>query len=193
MSSLVSAALTKASIEAHRYGLRLRQPAATDEADLARKLATAENFLFVCHGNICRSPLAERYMAASLDGDLTNDLSVASAGVETRAGRQSPETAISVAAEYGVDLDDHRSQPLTPELIEWSDVLFIKDVSNYRLLRRNYDEWEEKTYFLGTVTDGGSFEILDPYGRDRDGFRYLYGEVVKAVDDLNALLVEQRE
>ncbi|MDQ3870683.1 MAG: hypothetical protein M3301_03585, partial [Chloroflexota bacterium] len=69
---------------------------------------------FVCLGNICRSPFAERLAAERLpDGRRT-----ASAGYFPEEGRPSPGQAVTVAARLGVDLTRHRSRVLSAELVE---------------------------------------------------------------------------
>lgn len=80
--------------------------------------------LFVCTGNTCRSPLAEvlaRKHAAErgLDGRVT----ILSAGTGAGEGWPASEGSATVASSHGLDLSDHRSSVLTPELAERVDLV----------------------------------------------------------------------
>ncbi|MGH2736130.1 MAG: low molecular weight protein arginine phosphatase [Actinomycetota bacterium] len=79
--------------------------------------------LFVCTGNLCRSPMAEALLRAELERRGCEGIEVASAG--TWAGSGSPATpdAVAVLRPANVDLSDHRSRPLRVEDLEESDLV----------------------------------------------------------------------
>jgi len=81
--------------------------------------------LFVCTGNTCRSPMAEAIARAALrEMGADGRVSVSSAGVSAGVGfPASPEVAPALRA-IGVEPAEHRSHPLTPELIAEADVVF---------------------------------------------------------------------
>jgi protein-tyrosine phosphatase len=66
--------------------------------------------LFVCEGNLCRSPMAE-YLARRTVGTVT------SAGTHAIDGREIHPKALAALAELGIDASDFRSRKLTPELV----------------------------------------------------------------------------
>lgn len=72
------------------------------------------NVLVVCHGNICRSPLAAALLRARLPSDTWQ---VVSAGTHAVLGRPASARTSAIGAEYGFELSPHRSQPLDAELI----------------------------------------------------------------------------
>lgn len=179
---------TKLSLETHRLRFRLRDsPDPLDRDALVASLPDDPSVLLLCTGNICRSPLAERYLDERVDDDVT----VSSAGIRTEDGRRSPTTAIDVAAEFGVDLTDHRSTALTSDQLQAADAVFVMDVVNYHHLRRRFGDTGGKTYFLGALDDPDEFEIFDPYGSGAERFRSLYGSVAAATDELAAALEER--
>jgi protein-tyrosine-phosphatase len=67
--------------------------------------------LFVCAGNICRSPFAEG-LARRLAAERGLDVEFASAGEIALDGDRCPPDAVAVAKEYGVDLSSHRARHL---------------------------------------------------------------------------------
>lgn len=74
----------------------------------------ADRIVFMCTGNICRSPLAE-VLAAHKFGGL--GWSFCSAGLEALAGLPASRSSVAYAAQLGLSLADHRSQPVTPALL----------------------------------------------------------------------------
>ena len=84
------------------------------------------NVLFVCHGNVCRSPYAALAFKALLAPTIGRMIRVDSAGL-AGPGLLSPATAIAAAAARGVDLSTHRSKPLTPDRATGMDVVVVMD------------------------------------------------------------------
>jgi protein-tyrosine-phosphatase len=70
--------------------------------------------LFVCAGNICRSPFAEG-LARRLAAERGLDVEFASAGEIALDGDRCPPDAVAVAMEYGVDLSSHRARRFTTD------------------------------------------------------------------------------
>lgn len=81
------------------------------------------NIVMVCTGNICRSPMAEVMLRDALQRCGADDVEVVSAG--TWAGMGSPATAeaVEVMGKRDIDLSEHRSQPVTAELLEGADLI----------------------------------------------------------------------
>jgi protein-tyrosine-phosphatase len=81
--------------------------------------------LFVCAGNICRSPFAEG-LARRLAAERGLDVEFASAGEIALDGDRCPPDAIAAAKEFGVDLSSHRARRLTTD--EADEVVPLFDV-----------------------------------------------------------------
>src|SRR4029079_18865235 len=82
-----------------------------------------KRILFVCIGNICRSPTAEYLMRARLPADIE----VASAGLGALVGHPMDATAARVLLEHGVDGSAHRGQQVTAELLRKSDLILAME------------------------------------------------------------------
>lgn len=92
-------------------------------ASARRRVARARprRVLVICLGNICRSPYAAGVLERSLPGH-----EVRSAGF-LESNRPAPRHAVSVAAERGVNLARHASVRITPEGLDWADLVIAMD------------------------------------------------------------------
>ena len=128
----------------------------------------AKNLLFVCTGNICRSPLAE-VIARAYAEERGREVEVASASVLGLDGPPAHKHSIKVASEIGLQLQHHRAQPVTAELVAWADYILGMEIQHAAKLRGGFPEADEKIMLLGTF--GGVHEIVDPLGKWRPRFR----------------------
>ncbi len=166
------------------YATRLRR---RDRAALRAALRQAGGgdftVVFVCHGNICRSPFA----AAALERRIASGrpkLRVASAGMLPRNGAVSPPEAVDAAQEAGVNLAAHRSLHLSRELAESANLLVIFDGKNLDWLRNRYPGLATPIVRLGSFGANEGWDIPDPDGRDAGFFRDTYARIEAAVDGL---------
>ena len=83
--------------------------------------AEQKKLLFICSGNTCRSPMAEYLMRAQLAGD--NGWLVGSAGTSATVGQSVAGRARQALAECKIEMDGHKSRPLTSELARDSTVI----------------------------------------------------------------------
>jgi protein-tyrosine phosphatase len=82
------------------------------------------NVLIVCTANIARSPLAAAVLEAHAQvRGLEDHVVITSAGVRAREGDPAAAPSVAIARRWGLDLDDHRSRPVTDELVEHSDLV----------------------------------------------------------------------
>jgi len=118
-----------------------------------------KTILFICTGNICRSPMAEGLFRRAIDG--RGDFRVLSAGIG--AGNDQPPTphAVSAMRELGIDISGHRSRMLTAELAEQADYIFGMTHSHVDTIALLYPEAEEKTFLLREFD-----ETLEPFEKD---------------------------
>src|SRR5438445_13324012 len=90
-----------------------------------RGRARPSTLLVVCHGNICRSPMA----AALLDRELRPlGIDVQSAGF-IGFNRPAPAEAVDAAKRHAVNLSDHRSRPVTADVVRTADLIVVMDAS----------------------------------------------------------------
>jgi len=169
-------------------------PATSRERAVAT-LTGADQVLFLCWGNVCRSPMAARYCESRLADRGVEGVTVASAGLGEREGRPSPPDAVATAADYGVDLRDHRSRRLTSDLVAESDAVFVMDFNDFHDVRSRHPDVLDATFFLRTFAgDGRAADddptIPDPHGDGPDAFERSYATVASAVDEVVGVLDE---
>ena len=139
-----------------------------------RAIASAGSILFVCHGNICRSPFAE-IIAQQL-----TTLPVNSAGTHPLGGRSCPSEAIQAATSQGVKLCDHRSRTLDNSMIDAADIIFVFDVRNERDILAKFPYARSKVYQIACLDDG-KYDVADPYGDGIAAFENCYKRLAKLV------------
>lgn len=151
-------------------------------ASARRRLGTrdAEHIVFVCLGNVCRSPYAARVAAGRA---VREDLTIDSAGF-IGPDRPPPDTALRIARRRGLDHADHRSKLLTRELAENADALVIFDRYNVARLRTSFPEHADRMFWLGDFDPwwSGKRAIIDPWGKDDAAFDETFARIERCVD-----------
>lgn len=130
------------------------------------------NILFICTGNTCRSPMAERY----LDSLNLPNVTAESRGLSAEGGSVS-QNAVKVMGELGIDLSHDVSVQLTAKDLIWADKILYMSPSHLTVLSLYAPK--EKLFMLG----GG---ISDPYGGDTETYRKCRDEIILAIDRLAA-------
>lgn len=147
--------------------------------------------LFVCLGNICRSPMAEGLLrhAAEQQG-LNGQLSVDSAGTGNwHTGEPPDQRAIAVAARYGVDISAQRARQLTRDDFRTFDLILGMDHSNVQNVTRMaaFDSTATIDLFLGHAT-GELRDVADPYYGTEADFEVAYRDIQAGTAALATLL-----
>ncbi len=147
--------------------------------------AGPRSILFVCTGNTCRSPLAEalckHHLAAKL-GCRVEELPergfiVQSAGLAAAFGQPAAHEAITVAQELGADLSQHRSQPITEQLILEATNIFVMTRSHLLLL---IDYFPDRGSTMRTLSPSG-LDLDDPIGCDLPVYRNCAQTILQAL------------
>lgn len=148
------------------------------------KLPPRNSVLFVCHGNICRSP----YGAARARRLLPTTITVDSAGF-IGPDRPSPAEAVAVAAERGIDLAPHRSQLIAAEHLRTFDVIFVMSQEQRHRLISSQQALASRVVLLGDLDPEPITRrtVLDPVEQPAEIFRLCYDRIDRCVGVLAAL------
>lgn len=143
-----------------------------------------ETVLFLCYGNICRSPFCEHYWR-----HLGCAIRVNSAGFITTEGRPTPPGYQRIASTFGVDLSGHGSRWVSRDLVNWGDLIVVMDKKNFKDLESLYPDSLERTVLLGNYAQPEVDEIADPFFLDSEPARAVYAQMAGAVERLQDRLV----
>ncbi len=150
--------------------------------------------LFVCKGNICRSPFAE-YLAREIAqaSGAGGWIRFGSAGLHAGRPLPSPANAVEAARAFGIRLDGHRSKGVTPELMESYDMVLAMEPWQLQTLREGYPQFMDKVFLLSLFGGPGGlrgsydiYNIRDPYGGSVDTFHACFSRIETCLKGLFA-------
>ena len=118
-----------------------------------------KTFLFICTGNICRSPMAEALFRHATHG--RTDYRAISAGLGAVDGQLPSVYSVQAMKEIGVDITKQRSRMLTAEMVKQADFILGMTHSHVDTVALLYPQAAEKTFLLREFDD-----TLDPYEKD---------------------------
>jgi protein-tyrosine phosphatase len=150
------------------------------------------NILFVCIGNICRSPFAHAFFKKLVNQKRFQGLRAESAGLFALHGNSATYLAQRVAEEFGVDLAEHRAKSVSKELVAWSSMILVMEKSHEDTLLIDFPEAKGKTQLIRHFARFGSKRrgIADPYGLEYDAYRFCFVDIEDAVSGLIDFLSE---
>ncbi len=142
--------------------------------------------LFVCMGNICRSPLAQGVLENVLRReDLEDEVFVDSAGTGAwHVGSPPDERAQRSAGLRGLDLSSQRARRISPDDCDTFDYVLTMDEDNYRMVSALCQGNAVVRPFLEFATDSPEREVPDPYYGGPDGFEHVLDLVEEASEGL---------
>ena len=159
-------------------------------AALAR-LATLRptSVLVLCNGNIFRSPFAAALLSREVGRGDSGDAAVESAGL-LGPGRPSPRDAVLAARRHGVDLQDHRSQLVTADLVRAADLIVVMEPEQRRIVCQRFGRAPGDVLLLGDLDPAPitSRAIEDPWEQGVAVCEVVYDRIERCVTELAAAL-----
>jgi len=141
--------------------------------------------VFICTGNTCRSPLAEVMCRQLIAERGISGVEVRSAGIAAYAGDLPSPLAVAVATEMGIDLSQHRSQRVTPEVLQDCEFLVTMTRAHQVMLEMALPA----EYPRPELLCGDEGDLDDPIGMELD----VYHECARTIRrHLERLLTEWR-
>ncbi|MDX8531873.1 low molecular weight protein-tyrosine-phosphatase [Mesorhizobium sp. VK25A] len=141
--------------------------------------------LFVCLGNICRSPLAEGVFRVVLAGQ-GKDFLIDSAGIGGwHTGQEPDRRSIAVAAKHGVDISGQRARKVLPEDFSRFDLILGMDRANVRDLKALAPAAaRDRVHLYLDFATGKAVDVPDPYYDGAEAFASVYRMIREASEAL---------
>jgi protein-tyrosine-phosphatase/predicted ATP-grasp superfamily ATP-dependent carboligase len=162
---------------------------ALQKKSLHNKIKSTKSVLFICRGNVCRSPFAEYFLKAQP----TPLVSIESAGFFQEQGRIPPQEALTVALEFGIDLSKHWSKIINEEVISSADLIFVFDDDNYIRFTQLFKQAKNKVFFVGGLLGEKPLFINDPWGKDESSYRNTYRRITAALSHFTVLMAQAQK
>ena len=143
------------------------------------------NFLFVCTGNTCRSPMAEQIFNEQAKGFPAHALS---AGLDAKPGSPMNPQASEAMAALGHNSTAHSSTLISVEAVEEADVILTFTQGQKIELGERFPAVIEKVFTISEYANRGSgisVDVSDPYGRSAE----VYKETAETINALVELIV----
>ena len=149
-----------------------------------------KKIVFVCTGNTCRSPMAELLLKCRLDELGLKGYTVNSAGIRAKRGDVINPKSAQVLEENGIEAEGFTSTKLTDKIVRESFAIvcmtesqkdFLTDMRWNAFKKAGEEAQENNVRSFYEIT---GYEVIDPYGKDIDCYRYVYGLLSAGIDRL---------
>lgn len=151
-----------------------------NQEQAAGYLMNSSDVLFLCHGNINRSPFAEEYFKSHCN----EYNSVDSAGFYPVDGRTPPDIAVRIAKENHIDISNHQSKSISSINVRDYDVIFMMDSMNYYHYTKNINHTTDRVFFLSSFIDNYTYDIPDPNSGSERTYRRVFRTITNSIDKL---------
>jgi len=163
---------------------------------MVEKQKSPVRLLFVCMGNICRSPLAEGvFRAAAEERGVAEMFEIDSAGTGSwHVGHKPDRRMQETALKHGVSLAGQSARQFQRMDLEQFDHIFVMDRDNLHdvLALDDDDRYSHKVHLFREVDpEPGDYQVPDPYYGTGDGFSRVFNIVDRTASELLDRLLEQ--
>lgn len=145
-----------------------------------------KNILFVCLGNLCRSPMAEYLLRDHLEKSGNSTIKITSCGFLDQTGTPVPKEIYGLMNEAGIDISGHQSSPITWTRVRESDLIIVMEIKQKEELTHQYLEDAHRIFLLSQFDKQNPEErnITDPMGKPPSLYRICFNEIKFFVEGL---------
>ncbi|MBE7086393.1 MAG: hypothetical protein E7366_04500 [Clostridiales bacterium] len=158
--------------------------------------------IFVCTGNTCRSPMAELLLKKALIDRNLKGIDVASAGIQAKRGDTINPKSKFVLEENGFICEEFKSRKLTDKMLKDAYAIvcmtekhreYLLDARWNAMRKAGEEDFENTVYSFCEIT---GYDVMDPYGKDVDCYRYVFrlleGGMSALIDKLGIPAIAQK-
>ncbi|MCK9575244.1 MAG: low molecular weight protein arginine phosphatase [Clostridia bacterium] len=136
-----------------------------------------KSVLFVCTGNTCRSPMAERILKQRLHEKNINNIKVSSAGLYATPGQPMNEYAIKILKQHKIRTYAHKSKQLTTSIINGHNLVITMTEGHKNALLGYKNVVTLAEYIKG-------IDVADPYGQNIEAYKKVCEYLLYAMDEI---------
>ncbi len=148
-----------------------------------------KTLLFVCTGNVCRSPMAEVLFNDALSPD--SPWTAESAGLMATSGQRASREAVKAVRELNIPLGTHRSRPVTREIIDGAFCIVVMTSAHASLFGTLFPDARDRVHLLRSFDPDTTIKDVDDpigmslsvYKRTRDTIRAAMPGLLQYLDD----------
>ena len=146
----------------------------------------ASSVLFICTGNICRSPMAAALLKHRRDEQ--GEFIVRSAGIRALDGQPAHPLAKDEMSRRGIDLTGHRARTITPNLLAKFDLILVMESEHREWIEERMVSVRGRVHLLGHWR---GLEIADPLNGGRHAFELAAETMAQCLSDWSFYLQEE--
>lgn len=148
------------------------------------------DILFVCTGNTCRSPMAEAITKKLWQAPGKEKIKIHSAGTVALPGFKAAPLTIRTLKERGININSHRSTPLTTKMAEEADLVLVMEQKHKKQVLYLSPSAEGKVFLLKHFALGIEEDIDDPIGGSQQNYQECVQEIEESLRGLICKLSE---
>lgn len=141
-----------------------------------------EIILFVCTGNLCRSPMAEALMNRRLAQAGREEVVARSAGTWAAEGALPAANTVEVMAERGLNLENHRAHNVVEADMAAAPLVLGMTRDHVEALRLDFPAHAGKIHLFSEMA-GRRFDVPDPYGSSLAVYRQVADVITSVLDE----------
>ena len=150
-----------------------------------------KSIMFICTGNICRSPMAHAYTQKKLyDLNKENEYIISSCGTNAIHGQSATDNAIEAMKKYDIDLTRHRATSIEDSDILNYGLILVLTNSHKREVLQSYPSLSKNIFTLREYVNNEEKykDIDDPWGLDINVYNATAKDIVENIDKLIEML-----
>jgi len=145
-------------------------------------MSAKKTVIFVCTGNVCRSPMAaglfyDKLLREKAEGSVR----VRSAGTWALEGQSASAYALQVMAERDLDIGVHHGRNLTQADVDEADLILVMTLRHKEVIAQDFQRSDGKVFLLSALA-GPPYDVQDPYGGSIVEYRRTAAELADLVE-----------